>query len=239
MIPLRDNVPARGIPVVTLGLIAVNVIVFVRELSLPRPALEAMIYFWGVIPARLLFPFQHAFSEFPPGALLTPFTHMFLHGGWLHLIGNMWYLWIFGDNIEDAMGKVRFVSFYLLTGLTAALFHSLTSIHSNIPTIGASGAISGVLGAYLILYPKARVLVLIPLGFFSRLLYIPAMFVLGFWFLLQLLEGALSGGAAGGVAWWAHIGGFLAGMALVGIFKKREVRFFNPRYRPPNQLNDT
>ncbi len=165
---------------------------------------------------------------------LSLLTNMFLHGGWLHLIGNMVYLWIFGDNIEAAMGRIRYLTFYLLCGVLASLSHALTDPTSVIPTIGASGAISGILGAYLLLYPRARVLVLIPLGFFTRLMYIPAAFALGFWFLLQLLSGSMTAGHdAGGVAFWAHIGGGVAGLLLVGLFKRRDVRFFNPpQYRP-------
>jgi membrane associated rhomboid family serine protease len=158
---------------------------------------------------------------------------MFLHGGFMHLIGNMLYLWIFGNNIEDAMGHVRFVGFYLLCGVIAAMSHSFSDPGSVMPMIGASGAISGVLGAYLLLYPRAHVLVLIPLGFFFWRMYVPAFIVLGFWFALQLISGTVTvGGGEGGVAWFAHIGGFLAGMVLIGFFKHRSVRFFNP---PPGR----
>jgi membrane associated rhomboid family serine protease len=140
----------------------------------------------------------------------------------------MLYLWIFGNNIEDAMGHSRFAVFYLLCGVIASLAHSFSNLGSDMPSLGASGAISGVLGAYLLLYPRAQVLMLIPLGFFMRLMYIPAAFALGIWFVLQLISGTFSSSQGGGVAWWAHIGGFLAGMALVGLFKQRSVRFFNP-----------
>jgi membrane associated rhomboid family serine protease len=152
---------------------------------------------------------------------------MFLHGGWMHLLGNMWFLWLFGNNIEEAMGRVRFLLFYLLTGLAASVFHAFTNLGSEIPTIGASGAISGVLGAYVMLYPHAQVLVLVPLGFIMRLMYIPAAFVLGFWFLLQLISGGLSSSQGGGVAWWAHVGGFVAGMLLCVVFKRRDVPLFS------------
>ena len=150
----------------------------------------------------------------------------------MHLIGNMLYLWIFGNNIEDAMGHGRFVLFYLLTGVAASMAHFFTDLGSEIPTIGASGAISGVLGAYILLYPRAQVLVLIFLGFFIRVMYVPAGLALGFYFLLQLLQGTLTfGQAGGGVAWFAHIGGFVAGLLLVGLFKQSSVRFFNqPHY---------
>ena len=166
------------------------------------------------------------------------FTSMFLHGGWLHLIGNMLYLWIFGNNIEDAMGHVRYLIFYLVCGVAASFSHILSDAQSVIPSIGASGAISGVLGAYLLLYPRAKVLVLVPLGFFTQLMHIPASIVLGLWFLLQLLSSAMSGGQGGGVAWWAHIGGFVAGVLLVALFKKRKVRFFNPPVQPSGRFPD-
>ena len=149
----------------------------------------------------------------------------------MHLIGNMLYLWIFGNNIEDVMGHGRFIIFYLTCGILAALSHALTDFSSQVPMVGASGAISGVLGAYVLLFPRAQVMVFIPLGFFSRLMYIPAGFVLGFWFLLQLLSGSASlGQGGGGVAWFAHVGGFVAGMALIGLFKRRDVPFFAPRH---------
>jgi membrane associated rhomboid family serine protease len=155
---------------------------------------------------------------------------MFLHGGWMHLIGNMLYLWIFGNNVEDVMGHVRFVYFYVLCGILAALSHALIDPSSTIPMVGASGAISGILGAYLLLFPRAQVLVLIPLGIFTRIMYVPAGFVLGMWFVLQLLSGGLSlGRQGGGVAFFAHVGGFVAGLALIGLFKRPDVRFFAPR----------
>jgi len=230
MIPLKDDNPTRITPVITWGFIAVNVMVFLYQVSLGQEG-QRFIYEYGAIPA-VVFGYKtlpKSLAAIPPGVSL--FTSMFLHGGWLHLIGNMWYLWIFGDNIEEAMGRVRYLAFYLICGLLASVSHVLSSPDSILPSIGASGAISGVLGAYVLLYPRARVLVLIPLGFFTRLMYIPAAFVLGFWFVLQLLSGSLGGAQdGGGVAFWAHIGGFIAGMLLVGIFKRREVRFFNPPY---------
>jgi membrane associated rhomboid family serine protease len=156
---------------------------------------------------------------------------MFLHGGFLHVAGNMLYLWIFGNNIEDAMGHLRFTVFYALCGTAAAFSHALPNSHSNIPMLGASGAVSGVLGAYLLLYPHARVLTLFTLGFFIRMIEIPAMVVLGFWFVLQFLNAAFTAGAGGGVAWYAHIGGFIAGMALIGLFKRRNIPFWGRRHR--------
>ncbi len=231
MIPLKDDNPIRITPLVTWGLIAVNVVVFFYQVSLGPNQGRAFVYEFGAIPAVI-----SGAQSLPPSLAVIPaplslFTNMFLHGGWLHLIGNMWYLWIFGDNIEAAMGRIRYLVFYIFCGILASLTHVLSNLSSILPSIGASGAISGVLGAYLLIYPRARVLVLIPLGFFTRLMYIPAGFVLGFWFFLQLLSGSLSAGQeGGGVAFWAHIGGFIAGMLLVGLFKKREIRFFNPPY---------
>src|SRR5881296_1124310 len=232
MIPLRDDNPTTIKPVVTVALIVVNAMVFMYQLSLEPKQGELFVYEFGAIPAVIfgsgnLPPEVEAIPEtIPP--VLTIFTSMFLHGGFMHLIGNMLYLWIFGNNIEDAMGHARFIVFYVVSGVAASFAHVFTNLDSTVPAIGASGAKSGVLGAYLLLYPRAQVLVLVPLGLFTRIMYIPAGFVLGFWFILQLLQGTMSGGQGGGVAWWAHIGGFVAGMALVGLFKHRSVKFFNP-----------
>mgnify|MGYP001044476733 FL=1 len=238
MIPLRDDNPTRITPVLTTGLIAANVLIFLYQLTLGVEGERLFVYQFGAIPAVI-----SGARDLPRDIAVIPaplsiFTSMFLHGGWMHLIGNMWYLWIFGDNIEAAMGRVRYILFYLISGVAAAMAHILTDVGSVIPTIGASGAISGVLGAYLILYPRAQVLVLIPLGFFSRVMYVPAALVLGLWFLFQLFSGSVSQAAGGGVAWWAHVGGFVAGMLLVGLFKKREVRFFNPPYYHPHRFEE-
>ncbi|MFP5505186.1 MAG: rhomboid family intramembrane serine protease [Gammaproteobacteria bacterium] len=228
MIPLHDDNPTTLTPVLTIGLIAACVLVFFWQLSL-GPLQERAIYALGVIPAVL---FGHA--QLPESvAIVAPvtsvFTSMFLHGGWMHLIGNMLYLWIFGNNIEDAMGHVRFILFYLLCGVAAALAQALPDPQSQIPMIGASGAISGVLGAYLLLFPHARVLVAIPIGFYLHTTRIKAGWVLGFWFVLQLVNTAASAGQeGGGVAWGAHLGGFVAGMALLPLFKKRGVRYLHP-----------
>ena len=229
MIPLRDDNPTTIRPLVTVALIAASTLVFLWQLTLGEKSLEAAIYGLGVVPATLL-----GGESLPPElyrvpAEITILTSMFLHGGWMHLIGNMLYLWIFGNNVEDAMGHVRFVFFYLLTGAAAALAQALPNAESAVPMIGASGAISGVLGAYLLLYPRAQVLVFLPLGYFSRLIHLPAMYVLGFWFVLQIINTALAPAApGGGVAWGAHIGGFVAGMALIPLFKHRGVRLFAP-----------
>ncbi len=230
MIPFHDDNPTEITPVVTISFIVACVLVFLYELSLPPQFGELFFFKYGAIPAVV---FGHA--QLPPEvgglpAYATLITSMFLHGGWMHLIGNMLYLWIFGNNIEDVMGHRRFLVFYLLCGILAALSHAFTATDSPVPMVGASGAISGILGAYILLFPRAQVLVLIPLGFFVRLMYVPAGFVLGFWFLLQLISGSVSPGQGGGIAWFAHIGGFVVGMALIGLFKRPNVRFFAPSH---------
>jgi membrane associated rhomboid family serine protease len=228
MIPLRDDNPTTLRPVITVGLIVLCALVFFWQLSLGSRA-EAIIQALGVMPAAL-FGSQPLPSEFVPvPAALTIVTSMFLHGGWMHLIGNMLYLWIFGNNVEDVMGHGRFIVFYLLCGVAAVLAQALPAPDSTIPLIGASGAISGVLGAYLLLFPHARVLVLIPLGTFSRMVYLPALLVLVLWFLLQLLSILLTDPNQPGVAFGAHAGGFIAGMLLIPLFKRRDVQLFQPR----------
>jgi len=229
MFPLRDDNPTTITPIVTWTLIAINVLVFFYELSLGQRMSQVFVYQYGAIPA-VIFGDKHLpanIAVIPPA--MSIFTSIFLHGGWAHLIGNMWYLWIFGNNIEEAMGRLRFVFFYLICGILASFCHILFNANSPIPTIGASGAISGVLGGYLMLYPRARVLTLIYLYFFVRLIQIPAGYLLGFWFIFQVLSGSMAGRQmGGGIAFWAHAGGFVFGILLVGLFKRREVRFFNP-----------
>jgi membrane associated rhomboid family serine protease len=228
VIPLRDDNPTTLTPYVTIGLIIVTSLVFLWQLSLGMQGFEAAVLSLGVTPAALLGnkPLPPELALAPP--MITLLTSQFLHGGWMHLIGNMLYLWIFGNNVEDAMGHVRFAIFYFLSGIAAALAQAISNPDSALPMIGASGAISGVLGAYLLLYPHARVLVLIPLGFYSRLVHVPAMLALGFWFVLQLISSALADPRAGGVAFGAHIGGFVAGMALIPFFKYKHIRLFTP-----------
>lgn len=231
MIPLHDDNPTTIKPFLTIAFIVTCSVIFLWQLSLGTRGFEMAVYRLGVIPAALL-----GDKTLPPELVMVPptltvFTSMFMHGGWMHLIGNMLYLWIFGNNIEDAMGHVRFVVFYLLCGIAAVFAQALPNMESTIPMIGASGAISGVLGAYLLLFPRAHVLVLVPLGFFTRTMYLPAMVVLGFWFLLQLINSALADPGQGGVAFGAHIGGFIAGMVLLPLFKYRHVRLFAPPRR--------
>ncbi len=212
-------------PVVTWGLIAFNCLVFFYQLALPEGGLPRFFHLYGMVPARFSSPGWAADAGYPQSLALPFFTSMFLHGGFFHLLTNMWTLWIFGDNVEDRMGRFRYLAFYLLCGLAAGLVHWLTNLASTVPTIGASGAIAGVLGAYLVLFPRSRVVTLVPLFFWPLFFEIPALFYLGFWFISQLLSGtsALASGAAGagGVAWWAHSGGFLAGFALHRLFLER------------------
>ncbi|MGC2855941.1 rhomboid family intramembrane serine protease [Novispirillum sp. DQ9] len=234
MIPLHDDNPTTLRPVVTITLIVLCIVVFLWQVSLPERAAFAATIGYGAIPA-VLFGQAHlppALEAVPPFATLL--TSMFLHGGWLHIIGNMLYLWTFGNNVEDSMGHGRFVLFYLLCGIAAALAHAVQDIQSTVPMIGASGAISGVLGAYLLLYPRARILVLVWLGLFVTTVKVPAMVVLGFWILLQLVNLGIAAASedSGGVAWMAHLGGFVAGMVLLPVFKKRHIPLFRSRSGP-------
>ena len=230
MIPLHDDNPTELTPVVTVAIMALCTGAFLWQQSLGESA-HQVVYGLGVIPA-VLFDIQRLSPELalvPPW--LTVFTSMFLHGGWTHLLGNMLYLWIFGNNVEDAMGHGRFIVFYLLCGVAAVVAQALPDPRSTVPMIGASGAISGVLGAYLLLYPRARVLVALPIGFYLHTVRLPAGWVLVFWFAIQALSSWLAGDREGGVAFGAHMGGFVAGMVLVVFFRRRGVRLFNPRHR--------
>lgn len=235
MFPLRDENPTLHKPVTTVALIALNIAAWFflqgmgRGLPLARSFCEL-----ALIPGDLL-------GLVPPGTVielgpdigcelsghrsfLTLFTHMFLHGGWLHIIGNMWFLWIFGDNVEDVMGPLRFCVFYLVCGLAAATAQILAAPGTTIPMVGASGAIGGVMGAYVRLYPKARIITLLPLGFYVTTIAVPAIAMLGYWFILQVAQGVPAlGSQAGGVAFWAHAGGFLAGLILVRVFYRNEL----------------
>jgi membrane associated rhomboid family serine protease len=208
VMPLRDLNPSRTFPFVNLLLIAANVLVFFYELSL-GPGLDRFLMQAAFIPREYLAPGNVGADT------RSIMLSMFMHGGWMHLIGNMLYLWIFGDNIEDRFGHLRYLVFYIACGWVATLAHAHLNPASGVPAIGASGAISGVLGAYLVLFPHARVLSLIPLGFYTRIAEMPALLVLGLWFVLQFFSGVVSiGDTGGGVAWWAHIGGFVAGMVV-------------------------
>ncbi|MDO8880813.1 MAG: rhomboid family intramembrane serine protease [Coriobacteriia bacterium] len=212
MIPIRDENPTRRFPWLTMLFIVVNGAVFAYELSLGPVALQEFWMRWSVVPTRLLA------DPFSPAEMITPVTAMFMHAGWVHVIGNMLYLWIFGNNIEDRFGPLGFGMFYLVCGLAATAAQTLASPESALPMLGASGAVAGVLGAYLLLYPGATVITVIPIFIFIEVARIPAFLVIGFWFILQLGSGLASLGTttaeAGGVAWFAHIGGFVAGLAL-------------------------
>ncbi|MBI2891536.1 MAG: rhomboid family intramembrane serine protease [Nitrospirae bacterium] len=216
MLPLRDANPTRRVPVLTIGLVAANVLVYLYEAVLPEEALGSFVLQFGAIPREITRLSNLAGSGgLPP--LVSMVTSMFVHGGLAHLLGNMLYLWIFGDNVEDRLGRPRFVLFYLLCGLAAALGHVVSAPGSEVPMVGASGAISGVLGAYVRLFPRARVMTLVFLGWYVRIVPLPAAFVLGVWFVIQVLNGlpSLAFANFGGVAWFAHVGGFLAGYLLV------------------------
>ncbi|GAB6158469.1 rhomboid family intramembrane serine protease [Desulfotomaculum varum] len=212
MIPLKDNIPSRSFPFVTLLLIALNTLAWLYELSL-GPYMDDLILFFGVTPVQL---FHMSLGD----QLFVMTTAMFLHGSWMHFLGNMLYLWIFGDNVEDRMGKLRFLLFYLITGYLATLAHVISDPSSASPLIGASGAIAGVLGGYFILYPYARVLTLIPIFIFIQIIQIPAFYFLGFWFLLQIFNQTFSLPGTQSVAFLAHIAGFAAGALLVKRFQK-------------------
>lgn len=225
MIPISDEIRTRRVPVITYALIAINAIVFLLELMLDE-RVYGLVMSLGAVPARIT-----SFSD-DPFALATLFTSIFLHSGWMHLIGNMLYLWIFGDNVEDVLGRGRYILFYAAAGVLAGLAQVLTAPLSPVPAIGASGAIAGVLAVYLVLYPTAPVRVLVPGYFFMRMARVPAVLVLGMWFVIQLFNGALSLGVAtmstGGVAWFAHIGGFVVGLVVGAVARASE-----RRRRPP------
>ena len=237
MIPLRDVIPSRTVPVVTIAIIVVNAVVFVLELLLdacqPDPlgfqpgGLCAAIP--GFLQGRSTNEFIIAFGLIPAAfSWITVLTSMFVHGGWLHVGGNMLYLWIFGDNVEDRMGHGRFVAFYLLCGAAAALVQTIMSPNSTIPMVGASGAIAGVMGAYFVMYPHSRIVTLLPIFFFIQIIEVPAILFLGIWFLMQFLSGvgsiatAATRPSGGGVAFWAHVAGFVAGLAGVFVFRRPE-----------------
>lgn len=218
MIPLRDENPSATVPLVTRGLIGLNLAVFVYEVLL-GPGLRSFLFEWGFVPARLTLAVRYGDLPLLPAALPV-LTSMFLHGGWSHLIGNLWYLWIFGDNVEDVLGHAGFLVFYLLCGVVATLLHYLTGPVAEVPTVGASGAIAAVLGAYVVAFPRARVFTLLPLFPFFRVVPLPAFFLLGLWFLFQFVLGlgALDTSGSGGIAFWAHIGGFAAGLLVMRVF---------------------
>jgi membrane associated rhomboid family serine protease len=232
MIPLRDTIPARRFPVINTAIIGLNVLVFLFQLALGPDQLEQLIGLCGLVPARFWQGGWELSRWYPL------FASMFLHAGWWHLIANMLTLYIFGDNVEDRLGHLRYVLFYLFGGLAASVAHLVAYRGSPIPTVGASGAIAGVLGAYLVLYPHARVITLLPILFFIRIVEVPALVYLGFWFISQLFNGLFALTAvdvmqAGGVAWWAHIGGFVFGLAVIRLISPRRPRTYADEYRWP------
>ncbi len=231
MFPLYDDNPTEINPVITIGLIIICILVFLWQTSLGQDLGQAIVYSLGMIPAVLFNGTELSSELYIVPAEVTVLTSMFMHGGFLHLGGNMLYLWIFGNNIEDSMGHFRFIIFYLLCGTAAALAQAVVDPGSEIPMIGASGAVSGVLGAYLLLYPHAKVLVVVPIIIIIKTFRIPAMFVLGLWFAMQLISSANTVSGEGGTAWWAHIGGFVAGMVLIPFFKHRHVPLFHPAHK--------
>jgi len=223
VLPIRDNIPSRQFPAATLAIIAVNTLVFLWELQLGPRRLEEAFVELAIIPIRYSNPDIAQFFSF--SEQIRPFfSSMFLHGGWLHLIGNMWTLWIFGDNVEDRLGRWKYLALYSASGVAAALVHIYTNLGSQVPTIGASGAIAGVMGAYFRFFPHARVETVIPPFIFGPIFVLPAVLFLGWWFLLQFFNAALSLGAGangfGGIAWWAHVGGFAFGVAVC-LFARR------------------
>jgi rhomboid family protein len=215
MIPIRDTIPSKNYPIVNNTIIGINVVVYLVQISLV-PNLNRFVYIYGLVPARYSIPQITSYFS-TSQQIFSLISFMFLHGGFWHLLGNMWSLYIFGDNIEDRLGPFRYLVFYLLCGITSGLSHLIINLHSNIPTIGASGAIAGVMGAYLILHPNAKILTLIPIIFIPWFIEIPAFFFLGLWFFIQFISAAGSHGAIGGIAWWAHIGGFIFGIIFLKI----------------------
>ncbi len=229
MIPVRDTAPSQNYPVVTLALIGINVVVYLLEMA-QGPELNRFLHLYGLVPARYTVDRIAAYYTLPQ-QLFAFLSFMFLHGGFWHLLGNMWSLYIFGDNVEDHLGSIRYLVFYLLCGLVSGLSHMLLNLHSTVATIGASGAIAGVMGAYFLLHPNAKILTLIPILFIPWFIEIPAFFFLGFWFVLQFINAAGSQAGSGGVAWWAHIGGFIAGMVFLKVFDRLPAAGMTTRLR--------
>jgi len=234
MLPIRDTIRSYNFPIVNWAIIGLNAFIFLSEIALSPGEREMIIQNFGMIPARI--PLTNpALLLSDPLAVFSLFSHMFLHGGWLHFLSNMWTLYIFGDNVEDRMGSGRYLLFYLLSGLVAGLAQIVALPDSTIPAVGASGAIAGVLGAYFLLFPTSRVITLIPVFFFPWFVEIPAVIYLGFWFVLQLFSGITflalpSSASMGGIAWWAHIGGFVFGMLAYRLFSPRRHPAYTRQY---------
>ena len=217
MIPLRDTIPAKNYPVVNMAIIGINIAIFLVQLS-QGADWNRFAYVYGLVPARYSIPQISAYFS-APQQVFSFISYMFLHGGFWHLLGNMWSLYIFGDNVEDRLGPLRYLVFYFICGIASGTSHLLLNLQSNLPTIGASGAIAGVMGAYFILHPRSRILTLIPIIFIPYFIEIPAYVFLGIWFLLQFINATAGPGQAAGVAWWAHIGGFIFGIIVLKILQ--------------------
>jgi membrane associated rhomboid family serine protease len=229
MFPIRDTIRSRSFPIITWFLVAVNAVVFFLEVSMPEAKLNELLNNYALVPSHL--NISNPFTWYPL------VTHMFLHGGWMHVISNLWVLIIFGDNVEDRMGSFRFLIFYLMGGIAAGILQATLSFGSNVPSLGASGAIAAVMGAYFLFFPKAKVVTFIPLGFIPWFVDIPAIIYLGFWFVSQFFSGVLSlsgAGVSGGIAWWAHVGGFVFGLAMGWLFTlgKRKPTWHKDEYYP-------
>lgn len=229
MIPLRDTTPSRSYPVVNTLIIAVNVAVYLIEMG-QGPNLNRFVYYYGLVPARYSVPQIAAYFS-PFQQVFAFLSFMFLHGGFWHLLGNMWFLYIFGDNVEDRLGSLRYLAFYFLCGISSGVAQLVVNWHANVPTIGASGAVAGVMGAYFLLYPRARILTLIPIIIIPFFFEIPAYFFLGFWFFLQFMGATSATAGAGGIAWWAHIGGFVFGMVMIKVLTLLPSTGISPRVR--------
>jgi rhomboid family protein len=239
MIPIRGTVPSKNPPIATWVLILANTVVFLVELGIPSQEVGHVFYLFGIVPARYTHPDWAMTVDLATSNYWPFLTSMFVHGSWVHILANMWTLWIFGDNVEDRMGPARFVVFYLLCGVAGSVAHVLANPDSTMPTLGASGAVAGVLGAYLILFPYARLIVLIPIFLFPFVFEIPAVFFIGFWALSQLFGGTLSLASranVGGIAWWGHVGGFAAGIVLQIIFVNRGNAYLPERRHADDDL---
>jgi membrane associated rhomboid family serine protease len=235
MVPIKDTVAHIGFPSITLALIVVNGVIFFFEISIPKDILENLFYIFGLVPARYTYPKWALIHDLPFDHYFSFVTNMFLHAGWLHILGNMWFLYIFGRTVEEHMGHLRFLIFYLLCGIAANATYFVLDIHSKVPEFGASGAIAGVMGAYIVMFPGSRILTLLFIFFFPFFVELSAFVYIGFWFVLQLLSGTLSFASEakeGGVAWWAHVGGFLGGVILIPFFRRRP----RPRKTYPDEV---
>jgi len=226
MFPIRDNIAHKRFPAFTWGLIILNGIIFLFEISIPEDTLQVILYTFGLVPERYSNPQWASAHGLPFDCYLSFLTNMFLHGGWVHIIGNMWFLYLFGSGVEDRLGHGRFLLFYPLSGIAASVIYFLFASHTIVPVMGASGSIAGIMGAYFVMFPRAKILTLILIVFYPLFVEISAFFYIGYWFFLQLFSGTLalsSQATQGGVAWWGHVGGFIAGVVLLPFFRTKNV----------------